>query len=338
MSRMSDISGNESKGAAMAVNTNSFELTERAAQAPSPPPRPVPSPAPPVRVPQPPAEKLAGRSTRRRAAKAAIGVFAAAALALAAASAGGAQAPGDLVDRRGDSKGDAPDIVGVAVSNDAKGELSVAVLFLGGSIVAPPADVRVTLVLDTDKNAATGSNGFDYAFQFDALENTHGVGKWDGTQFSLVDAPSAAVTWTAISLIFTINRSDLGGTSAFDFWVRSHYGPNESGQTDDAPDDGVWSFTFAAPKASKLTLSTLRPRAGKVLDARGARLQLTDGSSIAPERLTCRLTAGRAVVKPLAGGCRWRLPQRLKGKTVVLTLVAAYGDSELRLTRRAVVR
>jgi hypothetical protein len=292
-----------------------------------------PRPAPPIRVPQRPAEKLAGRWARKRTAAA---VVVSTVLALVAASAGGAQG-GDLVDRLGDANG-APDILSVIPSNDAKGELRVNVFFLGGSLVSPPADVRVTLVLDTDKNEATGSDGFDYAFQYDARENSHAVGKWDGTQFTLVEAPSAAVTWSPLTVEFKVNRSDLGGTNAFDFWVRSHLGASGSGQVDDAPDEGVWSYAFVAPKASKVTLSTLKPRAGKLLDARGARLQLTDGSSVVPERLECRLTSGRAVVKPLRGGCRWQIPRRLKGRTVVLTLVAGYGENELRLTRRAVVR
>lgn len=263
-----------------------------------------------------------------------------AALAIASGPAVAAKAEASFVDGLGDGGG-APDILSVSVSNDAKGDLTLLVLFLGGGGVSPGEDVQVTLVLDTDKNAATGSAGFDYAFQYDALENTHGVGRWDGTKFALVDAPTAAVTWSTLTVMFRINQSDLGGTNAFDFWVRSHRGvATGSNQIDDAPNDGVWSYTFSAPEIAiaKVTVPTLRPRAGKVLDARGVRLQLSDGRIAAPERLTCRLAAGRTVLKPLRGGCRWQIPQRLRGKTLTLTLVAGYGTSESRVTRRLVVR
>jgi hypothetical protein len=258
-------------------------------------------------------------------------------LTVAAASPGGATTNANFTDAPGDGRG-APDILNVTVTNDAKGEITFLVFVFGN--IAPPADASVTLVLDTDQNEATGSDGFDYAFQFYARNNAHAVGRWDGTQFTVVDAPTSAVTWTALTATFTINRSDLGGTTGFDFWVRSTRGAPGSNEFDDAPNDGTWSYTLAtAPEIAKATFpAVLKARVGKVLDARGVRLQLSDGATVAPESLTCRLTAGRAVLKPLAGGCRWRIAKRLKGRTVVLTVVARYGDDELKVTRRLVVR
>ena len=195
------------------------------------------------------------------------------------------------------------------MSNRANGDLSVFVVFLGGGVVSPGEDVQTTLVLDTDKNEATGSDGFDYALQYDARDNTHAVGRWDGSQFALVEAPSAEVNWTALTVQFTINRGDLGGTTAFDFFVRSHRGGPASGVFDDAPNDGVWSYEFSVPTIAKMASpQTTRPRVGRVLDLRGARFQLSDGTIVAPERLTCRLVGGRAVLKPLVGGCRGEFP------------------------------
>lgn len=258
-------------------------------------------------------------------------------LALAGASPAIATSKAEFADTRGDGGG-APDILNVSVTNDARGDIRFLVFVLGN--IAPPADASVTLVLDTDRNESTGSDGFDYAFQFYARTNQHAVGRWDGTQFAVVDAPTSAVEWTPLTATFRINRSDLGGTNGFDFWVRTTGGPPGSNQLDDAPDDGVWSYTLAAPpQIAKLTYpSALKPRVGKVLDARGARLQLSDGSTVAPETLTCRLTAGRTVLKPLRGGCRWRIAKALKGRTLTLALVANYGGAELRTTRRLVVR
>lgn len=258
------------------------------------------------------------------------------ALMLAAATPGGAASKADFADPQGDGGG-APDILRVSVTNDAKGEIRFFVVVFGN--IAPPSDASVTLVLDTDRNEDTGSGGFDYAFQFYAGTNQHAVGRWDGTQFAVFDAPTSAVEWTALSATFRINRSDLGGTGGFDFWVETTGGPPGSSVRDEAPNEGVWSYTLAAPQLSKITYpSALRPRVGKVLDARRARLQLSDGTTVAPESLTCRLTAGRTVVRPLPGGCRWRIAKALKGRTLTLAVVARYGGAELRATSRLKVR
>jgi hypothetical protein len=257
-------------------------------------------------------------------------------IALATASASAARQEASFSDSVGDGNG-APDIVSVSVDNDARGNVTVLVFFLGA--VAPPADVQVTLVLDTDQNTSTGSNGFDYAFQYDARDNTHAVGRWDGTRFAIVDAPTSTVQWTALTVAFAINQTDLGGTSGFDFWIRAQQEPPNSDKIDDAPNDGTWSYTFATVRPARVFFpATLAARAGKVFDARAVRLQMTDGTRVAAERLTCRLSAAGAPLKALAGGCRWRIPGRLRGKPVVLTVVAAYGDAELRATKRLVVR
>jgi hypothetical protein len=251
------------------------------------------------------------------------------------ASPGAAKQAADFTDPLGDGRG-ALDIIAVNVSNDALGEVNVFVVFFG--FFAPGADMQVTLVVDSDRNRQTGGNGFDYAFQYDALENTHAVGRWDGTRFAVFDAPTATVSWTASSVLFKINRSDLGGTAGFDFWVRSHQNPPDSELIDDAPNDGTWTYELTTAQATRVVLpATLKPRAGKVLDARGVRVQLSDGTRVTPERLTCRLTRGGTALRPLAGGCRWRIPARLRGRPIVLTVVAAYGDAELRTTKRFVV-
>jgi hypothetical protein len=92
--------------------------------------------------------------------------------ALAAAPASGARADAEFRDARGDGRG-SPDIWNVSVSNDAKGEITFFVLVLGN--VAPPADASITLVLDTDRNEATGSDGFNYVFQYYAASNQQAV-------------------------------------------------------------------------------------------------------------------------------------------------------------------
>jgi hypothetical protein len=65
---------------------------------------------------------------------------------------------------------------------------------------------------------------------------------------------------------------------------------------------------------------------------------LSDNTTVRPETLTCRLTEGRTVLKPLRGGCRWRIAKTLKGRTLVLTILARHGGEDLRATRRLAVR
>ena len=277
------------------------------------------------------------KTTRQRRFGAAKAAILLAVLTLAAAAPSGAGTNADFSDGRGDSLG-APDILTLTVTNDARGAITFMVFVLG--VIAPPADAQLTLVLDTDRSTTTGSDGFDYAFQFDARSNQHAVGRWDGTQFAIVDAPTSAVTWTALTATFTINRSDLADTTGFDFWVRSTTGGPASDRLDDAPNEGTWRYTLAtAPEIVKAMYpSTLKAQAGKIMDARGVRVQLSDGTTVKPETLTCRLTAGRTILKPLRGGCRWRVAKTLKGRRVVLTLVARYGGDELTATRRLTVR
>jgi hypothetical protein len=140
--------------------------------------------------------------------------------------------------------------------------------------------------------------------------------------------------------LFKINRSDLGGTNGIDFWVRSQAKPPDSDLIDDAPDDGTWTYEFTAgARASRVVLpTTLKPRPGKVFDARAVHVQLSDGTRVAPERMTCRLTSPATALRPLAGGCRWRIPTRLGGRPIVLTVVATYAGAQLTTSKRFIVR
>jgi hypothetical protein len=135
--------------------------------------------------------------------------------------------------------------------------------------------------------------------------------------FAIFDAPTATVNWSGLTVEFSINRRDLGGTSGFDFWIRSHQNPPDSDLIDDAPNDGTWTYelTAGARAARVLLPATLKPRAGKVLDARAVRVQLSDGTRVAAARLTCRADERRHRAQATPGRLPLADPRASEGQT-----------------------
>src|SRR5437764_551986 len=57
-------------------------------------------------------------------------------------------------------------------------------------------------------------------------------------------------------LLLPVNRSELGGTGAFNFYVRTLQGDYAVGHFDDAPDGGVWGYTLSGGVAAPPTTTT----------------------------------------------------------------------------------
>jgi len=203
--------------------------------------------------------------------------------AVVAAAASGSSAlhtagPSTFSDPAGDA-GDAPDLTTVAVSNDANGLITFVVTYQ-----APPSGTMGTdIYIDADRNGSTGdpnTAGAEWDLQQDWSTHQYAVGTWNGS--SWVDAPTvstAVVTTTAAGnqLSFSINRSEIGNTSDFNFWVDSYNGQGGAGHEDQAPDTGLWSYTV---NTSTTTTTTTTP------------LQLSVVKLVAPKTAT----AGKAYV------------------------------------------
>jgi hypothetical protein len=264
-------------------------------------------------------------------------------LALFAANAAGAAGP-PLTDPSGDS-GTAADITAVSVSNDAKRQITFQVSFAGGLASAD----SVAIFLDTDQNAATGNtvvDGAEYLFTESESGNSFGLAHWDGANWQVSPATTASVTGGSGSntLTFSINASDLGGISGFNFWVGSIDGNGGAGHEDQAPDSGTWNYqlssglvqlhvaafeTFSAPRAGHLFKTALiaQTDTGEYvgLDATLACVASVGGRTLTgfPIQLTVKVGGVQIPVQ----GCDWALPKWTRGKTlrgtITLTLQGA---------------
>ena len=105
-------------------------------------------------------------------------------LVLGAGGAGAATAT--FTDAQGDAIGGAADISQVVVSNDFDGNVTFAMTIPNRPTFT--ADDFVVILLNVDRNAATGNNGFEYAIVVDGTKAE--LVQWNGTAFVLVTAPT----------------------------------------------------------------------------------------------------------------------------------------------------
>jgi len=153
-------------------------------------------------------------------------------------------------DPSGDNPGGSPDVTGVTVTSNSNGDYRFTINMPNYSGLAPT--LFVYLYLDTDQNPNTGWFGFDYLLavygQYNGQANQTNVGRWDGTAWQY-SVPASLSATTGFPEVIGINSADIGGTSAFNFWVRAwNYasGSNPPCCYDDAPDSGAWGFPPAA--------------------------------------------------------------------------------------------
>jgi hypothetical protein len=103
--------------------------------------------------------------------------------------------------------------------------------------------------MDTDRNPLTGSStGSEYVIDMDGATQTYGLARWNGAWHG-VAAPTLQASWSSGPTI-QVNRSDLGGTTGFNFWEAATWRSVSTGTTytDFAPDGaGTWSYTLVAP-------------------------------------------------------------------------------------------
>lgn len=244
-------------------------------------------------------------------------------LAVLLFGASGAGAATTFTDPAGDATGGAPDITQVVVSNDAAGNITFTLTTNRSTFTA---DDVVGILLDTDKNSSTGTNGVEYAIVL-----TNGIPvllRGNGTGFE--SAPGTLVVSPNFTAV-TVNRSDLGATTGFVFAVFSGLGSNDAAE-DDAPDNGAWSYDLQlAPELGTLAarFAPAKPKAGKVFRLAGTTLRLEDETIVKADSITC---VAKLNGKRLAGRCSWRIPANARGKRLVVTLTARYKGTSATFT------
>jgi hypothetical protein len=236
--------------------------------------------------------------------KLAVGI-AIALLALTAATAHAATGgitPQTYTDPAGDS-GAAPDITAVAVGNDAAGQYDFDVTFATDYV----GTAQLYLYLDTDRNTGTGDtneDGADYLIFDDDASSTFEVDSWNGADWTSSSYATASVAADPRSLEISINKSELGDATSFDFFVgvlgaalADATGPFD----DDAPSG---SGTFVYELQQPLTLSvaattTLAQRKAHRLNVGIAVRRSDTGRLVGGEdgTLACSGTAGKAKLR-----------------------------------------
>jgi len=241
-------------------------------------------------------------------------------VALLAIGTAGAAASESFTDPAGDS-GLAPDVVGLDVSNDDKGVVTLALRF--GNRTSLTGDDVVLVFLMTG-NA-------EYVILADWSDHSYTLGRWNGSEYDF-DVPQDTLL-TRDGMTFFINRSELENADLLLIHTRTLAGwdGEQYQHSDRAPDEipggvVVWPYvlTFAPELRSvKPTFTPLKPRAGKRFSVSGARVVLGTGETVRAESVTCSARlAGKAL--RLAGRCAWNVPRAAKGKRLTVTVKVSY--------------
>jgi hypothetical protein len=256
---------------------------------------------------------------------------------VASAPAALADAPVSLADPQGDAIGSAPDITTTVVSNDDSGNIRFRINIANQIHLA--RDSRLYVYIDADRDPATGSasaQGADYMLLVDGSMGQYGLSRWSEPLWQpIVPAPGSVNDWSGLTI--TLNKLDLGGTTAFNFFIRTEIG--SANRADVAPATGTWTYALGAggsltPEVRRLTgyASSLAPRAGDRFQVSRITLTLEDGSTVAPERASCSAKIGATTLVP-RGTCLFKIPRTARRKTMKVTVTAVYRGSIVRITQ-----
>jgi hypothetical protein len=229
---------------------------------------------------------------------------------------GGASAA-TYADPQGDARGAAGDLTQVDVTNDVNGNITFDITLANRSALTP--DDILFIFLDSDNSAATGLNGFDFVVGVTA----QGPDLLRYAPPNFVDAPSPTLSSSNGGRTIRINRSDLGETRGFPFYVITGLDSDDNAG-DEAPDGRAYLYTLQLrPQLDSLLarFSPARPKAGRAFRLASTSLRLEDGTDVRADSITC---VARLNGKRLAGRCSWRIPRNTGGKLLVVTIAARY--------------
>lgn len=262
--------------------------------------------------------------------------------------------PCTFADATGDGNG-APDVRTVTVSNDAVGQIAFQIATdqpsLGGS-----AALFVFIDADQQQSTGFGNDGIDYVLTLDS--SGPGIAQWTGSTLVGASAPSLRASYTNGVATISINRSDLGGTSGFNFYVASVADElsQNADQRDDAPDTGTWNYQLT----STLQLSVAYMVAAKTVKAGGmyavgmlVQRSDTGGFVGSDGQVQCTATLSG---KPLVNGvntivsityhglkvtgpvCAWQIPRGTRGRRLHGTITVSYQGAQVARTFSATTR
>jgi hypothetical protein len=251
-----------------------------------------------------------------------------------------AASSGNYTDASGDQFGEVGDLTAVAVAGD-KGSGQVIFRIRGTNMASSESNLLI-LDIDADANPFTGSlsdNGAEYEFYVD--NGSYGFGRWDGSQWVRASNLTVRVSGNTSEIIISVNRSELGNTSDFNFVASTFSMTPLSGNAvqiglDLAPDDGAFNYSFDAngPLINSVDVQTTPsagPKAGKQFVVVPTGLKLppdgrTTPVAVLPESYSCstKLGAKRLAGKG-TGGCTMTIPRKnARGKRLTVLLTVNY--------------
>ena len=231
----------------------------------------------------------------------------------------------------------APDITSIGVTNDDTGAITFQINIANRPAFTP--DMLLDIILDTDKNAATGASqalGADYLIELQP--GAVGLFQWNGSDFVFAASQSSLTfSYGTGGATIRVNARDLGRTKGFNFasTVASGIVVDANGNADftnahedRAPDPGHGMFAYGVIAKLTLTVSafTTSPtpaKAGKSFSAGLAVTESDTNAAVDQGAVACAARiAGKAVpvkAKRLINGiavCIWSIPKTARGKTI----------------------
>ena len=246
---------------------------------------------------------------------------------LAAIFAGTASASnsGNFFDGPGDSA-TAPDVTGVAVSNDDSGVVTVKVTF--GNRSAWSADDGIAIGLDTDQNPDTGTFFYGTEYELDLVGFGLRFFRAAATGFfeEAPPPPSFRAIFSGDSVTLTFNASEVGSPTGFNLYALA----SDVSAFDAAPDIRTFNYQLVAGATAPALAPDHRApvtRAFRASGLHGRVVQLDylafDGRAETADSIV--ITKGKKVLKrlsaPLADTnpffeyyASWRVPKNVRGK------------------------
>lgn len=263
----------------------------------------------------------------------------------------GASAAGVFSDPAGDQT-DTEDLVGPDVTTVEVDHTPSVIGFrvTVANYPAMPPKSRIAVLIDLDKDIATGDQGFEHAVKLDV--DASGASRatferFEPSRFSLVEVPGSAVTADFAGGVLTalVPRGELRAGNDFEFGVYAvRFGADERDVAGDvAPNANLWLYELVERRTVRLAASALvvtprRPLAGKQFAITSVVTRSDTGSRVGGGSVTCRVRVGNAPLQTRglftrrSARCTMAIPSRAKGKRLTGSItVRAHGTA---VTRR----
>lgn len=237
------------------------------------------------------------------------------------------------------------DITGLEVTNTAAGLVTFRITVTAQTL---PRLSSLDVVLDLDKNVATGDEGADASLGLLVLPDgttAFSFDRWNGTELvDVTTTTTAAASFTAGVLTITVPRSELLDTRGFDFvGIGLAFTTDLSVVVLDVAPDTEQPFSYdlvglpppPPPKlsASKPVGAPGRPTAGKAFSVSSLVKRQDTGATLTSGTVACVVRVGTARIRAVgrfSGGrarCALTVPRTAKGKTLrgTMTIRSAGG-------------